>query len=96
MPRTPGPSIYDIAPRLALAMDQHNNLILARRHRLRLLRNKLVEVERLVAHRDLQLVRAGHTRNGNYIAARTRKLAAAERALARIRLEIDELTRQAA
>jgi hypothetical protein len=72
-----------VAPRLALARDQHNALV-SEQDRLRHVRiAKTLDCERLVAHRQLQLQRAFVTGNGRYIAHRQKKLQAAERALAR-------------
>jgi hypothetical protein len=48
-----------------------------RRHR-----ERELHLEWLVSHRDLQLVRAGATRSRTYIAARARKLKAAQQKLA--------------
>lgn len=76
-------SLHDIAPRLARARD---GLLAQRRHE-RFLRHshreRELSLERLVAHRELQEVRAANTGNGRYIAARARKLKAAQRMLAR-------------
>jgi hypothetical protein len=52
-----------------------------RRHRARL----ELRAERRLAHRELQVVRAMATGNGNYIAQREAKLAAAREQLRRIR-----------
>lgn len=80
----PDVSLHDIAPRLARARDQ----LLAeqarearREKRARARRRKRaareLHLQWLVDHRDLQLARALHTGNGNYIDQRRRKLDAA-------------------
>lgn len=82
-PRTIG-SLSEIAPRLARARDQRVARLryeAAERARYRRLSLK---AERLIAHRELQLVRAYATGDGRYIAARQRKLAAARRELAAV------------
>lgn len=80
----PRPCLNSIAPRLARARDQHEHLagIAYQQHRKRV--QKRLELERLVAHRELQLVRAQHRGNARYIAERQRKLSSAQRALARL------------
>lgn len=55
----------------------------AARERLHLIDDRL-KLERLVAHRELQLARAQARHDGEYIAMRMRKLAAARRALERL------------
>lgn len=82
-------ALASIAPRLARARDQRVSELRAIERRRRIAQGQLLGVERLVAHRELQLVRAQATGNGRYIAARHRKLAAAERALARLRVALD-------
>lgn len=76
-------SLHDIAPRLARARDQ----LVEDRRREKAERKRRgylsLRAERLVAHRELQLVRAMSTGNGKYIMARRRKLKAAQRQLAR-------------
>lgn len=63
-----------VAPRLCAAYDglQRDRYRAARGRRHA--RGKVLECERLVAHRELQLVRAAETKSGRYIAARRRKL----------------------
>ena len=78
-------SLHDIAPRLARARD----LLVAvlrreRAERLGWLKREL-KLESLVAHRELQLVRALNTGDGRYIKTRRRKLVQAQKALAKIR-----------
>lgn len=73
-------NLADIAPRLALARDQWDAEC-KRAHARRLRREaRLLHLEWLVAHRELQLLRAGATGRRAYIAARQRKLDAAVRA----------------
>ena len=76
-------SLHDIAPRLARARDAWVTFERWRdRERLRLADQRL-DLERLVAHRDLQLIRAGHAsrRRRRYLEERQAKLAAAQHAL---------------
>lgn len=76
-----GFDLHSVAPRLARARDQfiaerEAAARAERRHRAAQLR-----LERLVAHRELQLLRAGARGGRAYIAHRARKLAAAKRGL---------------
>ena len=83
----------EIAPRLARARD---GLLAERREgrrRRRLLRDSVLHREWLVAHRDLQLVRASATGNGRYILRRRRLLDAARAELARFQGLLDEAER---
>lgn len=82
--------LRDIAPRLALARDQALNEILVRRHVERRLSDERLRAERLVAHRELQLIRAG-ARPGShghgharYLGIRQRKLDQARGVLERV------------
>lgn len=89
-------SFADIAPRLARA---HAAYVVALRRedteRLELL-GEVVRAEALVAHRDLQLARAGSTRraarNAVYMAERHLKLKDAEAWLARLRSRLVHLS----
>jgi hypothetical protein len=83
MPR-PSVSLHDIAPRLARARDAYIVEQIRLRTARRRLRHDQLAAERLVAHRELQLVRAQATGRGPYIAQRQRKLAAAQRELVRV------------
>lgn len=74
-------SLRDIAPRLARARDALVAQMRQERIDRHLHRKRDLELERLVAHRDLQLVRAMNTRNGRYIKERQRKLREAQRLL---------------
>jgi hypothetical protein len=82
--------LADIAPRLAAARDAW--LVLERRRDV-VVRTEIGNVQRLeglVAHRDLQLIRAGAARrSGSYLAERRRKLDQAEQALSRARRRLD-------
>jgi len=80
------PDLRLIAPRLGLARDQFlaEREALAKAQRRRA--NALLRLQWLVAHRELQLLRAGATDKRRYIATREKKLAAARR-------ELDELLR---
>lgn len=77
-----GPTEFErLAPRLALAHRQrkheiHNEDMEERRYLA-----KHLELERLIAHRELQLQRAFIRGNGGYISQRQRKLGAAVRAM---------------
>lgn len=77
--------LASIAPRLALARDQHNRITAEHERKRAALVRKIHQTERLVAHRELQLIRAGHTGDPRYIGCRQRKLAAAERSLNRLK-----------
>lgn len=91
-------TLAQIAPRLALARDQF--LAFERQRELTHLRllDELLDAERILAHRDLQLVRSGaknHWRGGHraerrYLEERAAKLLAAEQRVARIRRQIAE------
>jgi hypothetical protein len=76
--------LESVAPRLAKARDARvlelRAEAWARRRRMR----QELALDRLVAHRELQLVRAYGTGNGKYIRARERKLAEARRRRARL------------
>lgn len=80
-------TLAEIAPGLAHSRDQ----IVGRRHlegRRKLNhRRLLLAAERLVAHRELQLIRAGNGHGPRYIAERQRKLDAAQYQLDRLREE---------
>lgn len=77
-------TLSTIAPRLARARDQRVvELIGERRERLYVLR-LLQHTEWRVAHRELQLARAGSTGNARYIGERSRKLARAQRELRQV------------
>jgi hypothetical protein len=77
----PTVSLHDIAPRLAKARDQYL-AERAERSRIAVARaSKLLELQRLVAHRELQLIRAEHTGNRRYIRERQDKLDSARRRL---------------
>lgn len=81
--RRPKVSLHDIAPRLARARDG----LIEERRVARLARERFSEeklrLERLLAHRELQLARAYVTDSGRYIAARQGKLREAKGLLAR-------------
>lgn len=66
-----------IAPRLAKAHRERTREIEAERAQEQHRRTMLLRAQRLVAHRELQLVRAGWTHSPRYIAERERKLEAA-------------------
>lgn len=83
--------LASLAPRLALARDQHNAMVADRERQILRLQHELLPLERLVAHRDLQLIRASAIGRGRYIDARRRKLTAAQRALTRTREALAQL-----
>lgn len=77
-----GRTLAEMCPRLSRAhRDERDRRRVGFAHR-RFLRERVSRAERLVAHRDLQLVRASATRSGAYIAERERKLNAAHNQLA--------------
>lgn len=76
--------LESIAPRLALARDQHNAYVAERDRLYHVKVAKTLQAERLVAHRELQLQRAFKTRDASYIKLRQRKLRAAQRVLERV------------
>jgi hypothetical protein len=75
----------DRFPRLHLAWQQERTAYLARRQ----LRHDLMKLEGLVAHRELQLVRAMSRNDRRYIKRRQDKLQAAQDALKRLRTTAD-------
>ena len=75
-------------PRLYRAWQSHLRILELRSRRERSLTSELLRLERLEAHRDLQLLRAGATNRRGYVASRGRKLAAAERGLERVRSDL--------
>lgn len=74
-------------PRLAKACDDHRRFQeyarIVERNRI----NALLEAERVLAHRELQLVRAFATGDAEYIERRQRKLEASRRRVARLSQE---------
>lgn len=86
-------SLHQVAPRLAAARDHYavSEREWDREHR-RLLSRKC-ELERLVGHRDLQVVRSEHKRasreNPRYMAYRLRKLDRARAELAAVERALD-------
>lgn len=76
--------LADIAPRLARARDQIlEERRLARERRRRLIDDRL-RLDRLVAHRELQYIRALKTGRRRYMDTRARKLEEARAARARL------------
>jgi hypothetical protein len=75
--------LADVAPRLARARDARATELIKEARERRRHTTRLMELERLVAHRELQFLRAGATGSRKYVAGRARKLAAARRALER-------------
>lgn len=75
----------EVAPRLARAHDQ----VVAERAYRRFLRpwltTEILETERLIAHRELQLIRAGRVGRRKYVDVRTTKLDEARSRLAGLR-----------
>lgn len=74
-------TLHDIAPRLAAARDGYNAAVAAAEARRAFIVAQRLRVEKLVAHRELQLARAQRTGNGSYIRKRAGKLDAARHAL---------------
>jgi hypothetical protein len=87
----PAFDLASVCPRLALARRQRIVELVEERHARHLARWDLQHAEWLVAHRDLQLVRAGATGRRAYIEIRERKLAAAREQLARVRARAERL-----
>lgn len=87
--------LADIAPRLAAARDAWLAAARARDLERRGLVDDRLRLERLVAHRDLQLIRAAHQRGARcdrkYMAERLAKLKEAESALERVYKRLAEL-----
>lgn len=79
--------IRAVAPRLATAWDQAQRLVSLRREQ----RGEVLHLEHLVAHRDLQLVRAFHVGDPRYIKRRQHKLDQATRWLGAARRHLEEL-----
>ena len=69
-----------IAPRIASALASLRLRLAWERRRREWLRERVLDAERCVAHRELQLVRSGH-RGGRYLRGRHRLLAEAQREL---------------
>lgn len=80
-----------VAPRLAAAHRAERQRLEALARARRRERNLVLKLARLVAHRDLQLVRAGVTRDARYIERRTTKLQRARAALAAAEKRLAEL-----
>lgn len=86
--------LQDNCPRLALAVAQYNMVVREREARRQRKIAQVHRLEGLVAHRDLQLVRASATgrlgRRGQakYIHERSVKLTASQRALAHVRTDL--------
>jgi hypothetical protein len=76
--------LADVAPRLAAARDAHEALMRRRRDARRAWVKKVADLEGLVAHRELHLIRSLR-RKGAYVAERQRKLEDARRHLERIK-----------
>lgn len=74
-------SLHDIAPRLATARDQLRTIAEERNRYEIWLADERLRLGRLVAHRELQLLRAGTRRNLRYVDKRAGKLEAAVHAL---------------
>jgi hypothetical protein len=84
-------SLHTVAPRLARARDawvaeQREIVRLRREEDLRAARlaTQQLKLDRLVAHRELQYLRAASTGRSSYVATRARKLAAAKRGRERL------------
>lgn len=78
-------------PRLYWAATEQRQLLVGRERRARQKRRQLENLERLVAHRELQLLRAGTTRDRRYVDARAAKLAAADHALKHVRADLESV-----
>lgn len=83
-------SLATVAPRLVAAFRAHRELAPARQAAAR----EVLHKERLVAHRDLQLARAGNLRKPGarrYLRERQRKLEQAHRELGAAKRRLEEL-----
>jgi hypothetical protein len=67
-------SLHDVAPRLALARDQWVEEQRVEAVREMRLVNARLRADRLLAHRELQALRAGTTKSRSYVRQRYRKL----------------------
>lgn len=83
--------LADVAPRLARARDGWLAEQRARDLRRYHLTCDRLRLERLVAHRDLQLQRAQARGSGSYIKARRHKLEDAQRLLDNVTRRLEEL-----
>lgn len=86
-----GFDLATIAPRLALAHRQRADEIIAERVARHHAREQLESAERLVAHRELQLLRAGATGDRSYVRRRDNKLTRARAHLAAARAVAEQL-----
>lgn len=77
--------LRDHCPRLAVARDERIAELRQEREDRRAARRQLLAAERMVAHRELQLIRAEATGDRRYIKRRTDKLARGRAQLQRIR-----------
>lgn len=75
--------LRDNCPRLALARDQHIAWLAAESHAAARRAHERYKAEKLLAHRELQFLRAGGGRSRKYVAERARKLAEARRIMER-------------
>jgi hypothetical protein len=91
----PEPRLAVFAPRLARARDALVEQLRRERRERGRLRALVTKAERLVAHRELQLVRAYATAKGSYIKERQRKLRAAQRERASYEQRLGQLERSA-
>lgn len=91
-------ALAEMAPRLAAARDAWIRWDLERDSRRRALVAQRLRLERLVAHRELQLIRSGArnvaVRDARYMQKRVAKLRAAESALAAVRAGLRALERE--
>jgi hypothetical protein len=83
--------LVDVAPRLAKARDQRVAQERAERAQRRRLRDRLTDEERVLAHRELQAVRALNTGSRRYMDERHRKLRTSARTVARLQAELATL-----
>lgn len=83
--------LRDNCPRLALARDQFLREKRRREIRYMQLVDDRLRAERLVSHRDLQLIRSYQRRDLRYIKRRQDKLDSAKRLLERVNAELREL-----
>lgn len=81
-------TLAEIAPRLARARTQFVEERRVRRRELTRARTDLLRAERLLAHRELQFIRAGARRSRRYLDLRAAKLQDAERLVERLRAKV--------
>jgi hypothetical protein len=80
-------------PRLARAHRNQRILLAARASRAAAKRGQILRLEQLVAHRELQLIRAGSTGSARYLQKRAAKLQSSTTALEHVRADLRAVDR---